>query len=67
MKKILYGIKVPNLKKICLLPYHRIGASKYKRFNIPYKMRNTEPPSKSRMYELKTFFEETGIKVKIGG
>jgi pyruvate formate lyase activating enzyme len=56
-----------NLKKISLLPYHRIGVAKYKKFNIPYRMNNTEQPSPERMRELKEFFSGTGIKVKIGG
>lgn len=56
-----------NLKKICLLPYHRIGASKYKRFGIPRRMDEVKPPSHERMKELKAYFAETGIKVKIGG
>jgi len=56
-----------NLRKICLLPYHRIGSSKYKRMNIPDRMEGVEPPSAERMEELKVFFAGTGIKVKIGG
>ncbi|MGD0341994.1 MAG: glycyl-radical enzyme activating protein [Bacteroidales bacterium] len=58
---------VENLRKICLLPYHRIGSSKYKRMNIPDRMKGIEPPSSARMNELKGFFAETGIKIKIGG
>jgi hypothetical protein len=30
-------------------------------------MGNVESPSKERMKELKEFFSDTGIKVKIGG
>jgi hypothetical protein len=30
-------------------------------------MDGIEPPSKEKMQNMKTFFEETGIKVKIGG
>jgi len=56
-----------SVKKINLLPYHRIGASKYKRFNLTYRAGDIEPPSKERMTELKSFFSETAIKVKIGG
>jgi pyruvate formate lyase activating enzyme len=67
LKSFLLKMKTENLKKICLLPYHKIGASKYKRFNIPYRMDGVKPPSRERMNELKTFFSETGIKVKIGG
>jgi pyruvate formate lyase activating enzyme len=56
-----------KLTKICLLPFHKTGASKYKKFSIPYRMSDTEQPSAERMKELKSFFSETGIKVKIGG
>ena len=67
LRSFLEKNKNSNLKKINLLPYHRIGASKYKKFNIPYRMNGVEPPSPARMKELKQYFEETGIKVKIGG
>jgi pyruvate formate lyase activating enzyme len=67
VRELLAGMKCENLKKINLLPFHRIGASKYKKFNLPYRMNDTEQPSPERMRELKKFFAETGIKVKIGG
>ena len=56
-----------TLKKINLLPFHKIGSSKYKKFNFPYKMGIVEEPPKEKMRELKDYFMETGIKVKIGG
>jgi len=52
---------------INLLPFHRIGQSKYRKFGLPYRMNDTEQPSAGRMKELKEFFEGTGIKVKVGG
>jgi pyruvate formate lyase activating enzyme len=67
LKRFLLLTKTDSLKRINLLPFHRIGSSKYKRFNIPYRMGNVESPSRERMHELKEFFKETGIKVKIGG
>jgi len=67
VRNLLSDLKCESLKRINLLPFHRIGASKYKRFNIPYRMNDTEQPSPVRMRELKEFFDETGIKVKIGG
>lgn len=63
----LAGRKEANIRKVNLLPYHRVGASKYKKFNIPYMMDGVEPSSPARMKELKQYFEETGLKVKIGG
>ena len=59
--------KHDNLKMINLLPYHKIGSSKYKRFNIPDKMKNVEQPSAQRMKELKAFFSGSGVRVKVGG
>jgi pyruvate formate lyase activating enzyme len=59
--------KTDKLLAINLLPYHRIGSSKYKKFNLPYRMDGVQQPSSARMKELKEFFAETGIKVKTGG
>jgi len=67
MKSFISENRADNLRKICLLPFHRIGSSKYKRMNIPDRMNGVEPPSAARMNELKRFFAETGIRVKIGG
>jgi len=67
LKQFLAGNRYENLKKISLLPYHKTGKAKYKKFNIPYRMDGTEPPSRDRMNEIKKFFSDTGIKVKIGG
>lgn len=67
LRSFLVKARSRNLKKLNLLPYHKIGSSKYKKFNIPYRMNGIEPPSNERMKELKTYFEETGLKVKIGG
>lgn len=67
LKDLILNGKHDNLKMINLLPYHRIGSAKYKKFNIPYKMENTEQPSVQRMDELKTFFSGLGVRVKVGG
>ena len=67
LKQFIISTKTKSLKKINLLPFHKIGSSKYKKFNISYKMSGVEPPSKEKMQKLKEFFSETGIKVKIGG
>jgi pyruvate formate lyase activating enzyme len=67
LKNFIMTTKTTSLLKINLLPFHKIGSSKYNRFNIPYRMGAVEPPSKEKMLELKEFFLETGIKVKIGG
>jgi len=67
LRKFITETKTSSVKKINLLPFHKIGSSKYKRFNIPYRMSGIEPPDKEKMKTIKELFEETGIKVKIGG
>ena len=67
LKQFFISSKNNSLKKINLLAFHKIGSSKYKKFNIPYRMGNIEPPEKEKMEEMKKFFMETGVKVKIGG
>jgi len=67
LRDFIISTKTDSLKRINLLPFHKIGSSKYKRFNIPYRMDGVEPPSKEKMKTIKEFFMETGVKVKIGG
>jgi pyruvate formate lyase activating enzyme len=67
LKKFIFEKNHDNLKMISLLPYHKIGSSKYIRFNIPYKMENVEQPSAGRMKELKEYFSGSGVRVKVGG
>jgi len=67
LRRFITEARRENVKKINLLPFHAIGVSKYKRFNRQYKMNGTLQPSRNQMNELREFFEETGIPVKIGG
>lgn len=67
LRKFVVGLKAENLKKISLLPFHRIGISKYRKFKMEYRMNDTKQPDTERMKGLKEFFSETGIQVKIGG
>jgi pyruvate formate lyase activating enzyme len=67
LKRFIIESAGESLKKINLLPFHRIGESKYRKFGMSYRMKDTKPPSPERMKELKDFFSETGIKMKIGG
>ena len=67
LKKFLTEAGRNKIKGLNLLPFHRIGASKYRRLGLPYRMAGIEPPSRERMRELKEFFSGTGLKVKVGG
>ncbi len=67
LRQFISSFAPESISKINLLPYHSIGSSKYKRFNIPNRIEGLVPPSKERMEELKKLFSEARIKVKIGG
>ncbi len=62
-KNIIIENKTDKLKKISLLPYHKTGASKYRRFNIPYRMEGVNQPSPGRMRDLQRyFFTDPGLQ-----
>jgi pyruvate formate lyase activating enzyme len=56
-----------NEVKVHLLPYHRLGETKYERMEINEGCIHIEPPSDERMEELKKMFESFGLTVAIGG
>lgn len=67
IKQFLLTNKTNSIKGINLLPFHKIGSSKYQRFNLQNRMEKIEPPSNGKMQDLKKSFLETGLKTKIGG
>ena len=67
VRDFVSGLDRDFVTEMNLLPYHHIGSSKYKRFKLEYKMSSTDQPSDERMQELKMYFRESGLKVKIGG
>jgi pyruvate formate lyase activating enzyme len=56
-----------NEVKVHLLPYHRLGETKYERMEKPGGCVRIEPPSDDGMEELKKMFESFGLTVTIGG
>jgi pyruvate formate lyase activating enzyme len=67
MVDYINGVKTSRIRLINLLPYHKAGLAKYKKFGREYILEPVEQPSSERMKEIKKLFVETGIKVKIGG
>jgi len=53
--------------EINILPYHRIGKDKYKRFNIENKMPDIPSLSSKDCEWVKELFESAGFRTKIGG
>jgi len=52
-----------NLLKIELLPYHQFGLNTYIRMGRDYLLRDTEPPKRDQMEQLRQTIETYGVKV----
>lgn len=46
-----------NVKRVEILPYHGLGAIKYKDLNIPYPLEKTESPTQERVLNAKKILE----------
>lgn len=60
-----FGLKC-QVEKVCLIPYHRWGESKYQRLGGVYPFGGTEPPTSDHLEEIKAAIESYGLKVTIG-
>jgi pyruvate formate lyase activating enzyme len=56
-----------GLRRIDLLPYHRIASDKYHRLHLPYKMEGLDPPTAGHMQAIATRLNRDGFSVRIGG
>lgn len=57
--------KLRVLKEIDLLPYHRLGLSKYKKIGKTYKLNELLPPTEEKMDRLKDVVSSFGLKCVI--
>ena len=63
-----YTATLPNVKRMHLLPYHRLGQDKYTGLNREYLMGDVKPPTNEHMQKLLKIAEMTsGIECQIGG
>lgn len=63
-----FADKLPGVRQIHLLPYHRLGQDKYKALGRTYTMEDILPPDLEKMTTLKKVVENTSkLKCQIGG
>jgi pyruvate formate lyase activating enzyme len=55
------------VKKVDILPYHTIGASKMVRLGRAYPLDRLEPLKKKEIERAKDILESHGLEVTIGG
>jgi len=56
-----------SLRKIDLLPYHRIGTDKYRRLHLCNQMEGVSPPNAEQMEKVAARLKGAGFCVRIGG
>jgi len=54
-------------KAVELLPYHRIGADKYRRLGLPYKLADTPQPAAADLAHFSDVLTRAGLNVIVGG
>ena len=63
-----YTRQLGNVRRLHLLPYHRLGQDKYTGLGREYLMGDVEPPTNEKMEELLEIAKQTsGIECQIGG
>jgi len=61
-----YFLSLKKIKRIHLLPYHRIAEGKYQKLGLENKMQGIKEPSEQRVQDVKEFFEKYGFEIIIG-
>lgn len=62
-----FAKSLPDVKKLHLLPYHRLGEIKYAGLGREYKMQGVEPIDNEYMNMLLNVVKKTGLDAQIGG
>ena len=63
--ELLNFLKSISFKRIDIVPYHKLGISKYKMLGRKYQLIETERPEKNYIDSIKLSIAEKGFKVKV--
>ena len=64
LQLIAAALKENGINELELIPYHNLGADKYKGLNLDYNLHEISPPSKKEMAAAKEAFLSEGISTK---
>ena len=59
-----YVSSLKNVERVEILPFHKLGLSKYEDLGIEFALKDTEPPTSKRIENAKSIYRCRGIKVK---
>lgn len=51
-----------NMAKVEVLPFHKMGEPKWDALHIPYKLKDTQPPSAELLAKVKAIFVDKGLR-----
>ncbi|SHJ34134.1 pyruvate formate lyase activating enzyme [Geosporobacter subterraneus DSM 17957] len=51
-----------NIQRVELLPYHKMGISKWQEMGLAYELEHVDPPTEDQMKRIRKIFEEYGIQ-----
>lgn len=54
---------LPNVTKVEVLPFHKLGEPKYENLGLPYALKDVKPPSPERIENAKSIYRKKGINV----
>lgn len=63
----LFARELSTLRQIELLPYHRLGETKYKMLDRSYELGELRAPSDGEVEHYRNILEEMGYRVQVGG
>jgi len=62
-----FAASLSAIRQVNLLPYHRTGMQKFRRFGRDYRLPDVLPPSAVEIQAATEVFAACGVKVKVGG
>lgn len=62
-----FAAELPGVRRLHLLPYHRLGLDKYQGLGREYTLNGLEPPAQEKMETLLEAAEASGLACQIGG
>jgi len=58
---------LPSLRRVDLLPYHRMAADKYTGLGRTYDLADLRPPTQQKVAEAAELLKQAGLSVQVGG
>jgi pyruvate formate lyase activating enzyme len=59
--------RLGKIEEVHLLPYHRLGVSKYEKLKKEYRLQKIVPPDQKGIDAVQRVLEQFGLRVSVGG